>query len=140
MTNTKVTDHVDVITNDYIHDNAPQFVYDAPVGLSLFMKNADVRFHGGSDSRYPYIGAKILTNFYDHMVAATIASEITPVSTDFVDAAHQEGWGYWYEAESISFEEMVANGGTWARRGWGWGGPRKPYVRAAARTPVGRSS
>ena len=115
MTNTKGTDHVDTITQIYIHDKAPQYIYGANVGLNLFMQNAEVIFHGGSDSWYPYIAGKINANYYTKMYNGAIPSVVTPVSTDLFDAAEQEGWGYFYEYESISHEELVKNGGDWAK-------------------------
>ncbi len=110
-----VGDHIDSVTHDYIHANAQQMVFDAPVGLSLFMDRGQVKFHGGSDSYYPYIDSAINANYYTKMVAGTITTKVEPVSTDLVAAAHQDGWGLWYEDESISFEEMAANGGSWAK-------------------------
>lgn len=115
MAFTGETDHIDSVTHDYIHANAQQMVFDAPVGLKLFMEKATVKFHGGSDSYYPYVAAKINAAYYTKMVAGTITTKIEPVSTDLVDAAHQDGWGLWYEDESISFEELAANGGDWAK-------------------------
>ena len=109
------TDHVDSVTHDYIHANAQQMVFDAPVGLSLFLDRAQVKHHGGSDSYYPYVASAINANYYTKMVAGTITTKVEPVSTDLVDAAHQDGWGLWYEDESISFEEMAKNGGDWAK-------------------------
>jgi len=110
-----ITDHIDSVTHDYIHANAQQMVYDAPVGLSLFMERAQVKYHGGSDSYYPYVDDTINANYYTKMVAGTITTQVEPVSTDLVAAAHQDGWGLWYDDEAISFEEMAANGGSWAK-------------------------
>lgn len=114
MPNAIVTDHVDSVTYDYILDNAQDMVYDAFVGLNLFMKNSRVIFHGGSDTLYPHITTGIETNYYDIMKTGAIA-QVTPTTTDLFDSAHQAGWGIWVADESISPEEHVKNVGSWAK-------------------------
>lgn len=116
MANTKITDHVDAVTSDYIHDNVQDMVYDAFVGLNLFASRGQVKFHGGSDSQYPYVSTGISANYYTGMYDGTIQTAITPTSTDLVDAAHQEGWGFWYKHEALTHEEFAANSGPWAAK------------------------
>jgi len=106
---TKVTDQINSVTHQYISDNAQQFVYNAGKGIALMLDKAEVKYHGGKDSFYPYRSTGISTNYYDGQYDGTIQSAITPVSTDLMDAAHQEGWSYWYKHEASTHGELVCN-------------------------------
>lgn len=115
MTNTKVTTGLKAATHNYIRDKLPQRIYTtANMGLYLLKKYGEIVKHGGPDSIYPYIAAKLETNDYDPMYDGAIPTIVAPTDTDTLDAMHQEGWGYWYHYEAISHATQVQNSGSWA--------------------------
>lgn len=108
------TDHVDTVTHSYIHANVQDMVYNAFTLLNLMYENAQVVYHGGTNSLYPYIDTGISANYYTGQYAGTIGSALTPTATNTQHNADQPGWSYWYKHEAISHEEVGSNVGDWA--------------------------
>lgn len=119
MTNTQVTDQYDATGRDWYYANALDRAYGnkANVVTRLLKDNCETVIHGGQDSVYPAIEASISnTNWYDIAVAGTVAAD-TPNDTDLLNAAHQEGWGFFAVAEAISQKTMAINVGSHSKRG-----------------------
>jgi len=103
-------------THDYIHDKAPQRVWNARTVLSLMKEKAEVVFHGGTNSSYPIVDSAVDSNQYDPMYDGAIGTIETPVSNDLTRSLQQEGWGYFKLHESMSHKDYVINGGPWASK------------------------
>lgn len=117
MTNTKITSEWLSTTNDYFQKTAPNRIYTIEnSGMALMAKFAEKHFHGGLDSKYPFINAKGNGTTYAAMYAGTIGSADTPADNDYTDAAHQEGWGFWHLEESMSHKTRAVNAGPWAKK------------------------
>lgn len=117
MSNTKVTSQWLAATYDYIEKTLPNRIYNASNTVTgLMMQNAKKVFHGGLDSKYPFIAGKLnATNVYDAMHSGSIDDD-APVDSDLVDAAHQEGWGFWSLSTALSPKTIAVNAGSWAAK------------------------
>ena len=115
MTNTLITSQILSVTNDYILNKMPNRVYVAAnTVLKRMMQNAQVVFHGGAASQYPYVDTELNGTYTDAVYDGTVQAVQTPADTDLVGAMHQEAWTYWRIPTSIQHKTRVENTGAWA--------------------------
>lgn len=114
---TALTDDVNSVTNNYIHDSLPDRVYlAANTTLSEMFKRCKKIFHGSDNSYYPHVDTKLNATYTAAQYDGAIAAVAAPVDTDLLGAAHQPGWVYWRLATAIDHVARAENVGSWASK------------------------